>query len=209
MTPAWYVPPVGVVAAAANSSGMGPEVHAAGLAAFWYGGTLFALLLPCITWRLAIRPPPVPSAGAIAVYMAPASLCFVAWGAVGSPAGKGVGYVLAVLSLLTWLRVLLLVPRVVEAWRAKANPSFASVTFPSAITATACIVAYGRYSHNSVAMAALCWLLISVATALVLAVFGWLLHAMACTSLLRPPAADIPLPKTTGVEKFSEPAETE
>ena len=81
--PGWYVPPVGIAAMSLNATGLGSFVETVSLGIWWHATTWFLLLLPFVTWRLITKPPlPSPVLGTVGVYMAPASLCYVAWTAV-------------------------------------------------------------------------------------------------------------------------------
>mmetsp|Transcript_122001 Transcript_122001/g.237241 ORF Transcript_122001/g.237241 Transcript_122001/m.237241 type:complete len:172 (-) Transcript_122001:64-579(-) len=133
--------------------------------------------------------------GTLGVYMAPASICYVGWAAVGgttigagsSSGGAGFGVFLLALAALTWIVSLLFLPRLIMVGITAPNPSYASVTFPTDIVAMAAIVTYKRYASDSAMMAVFCWVFMIVATFTCLSVFSWFVWQMLSGDLLRPP----------------------
>jgi len=199
--PGWYVPAVGVGAASISSDGLGSFIEGFGLGLWWNAMIWFLLLLPFITWRMTVKPSlPAPAVGTVGVYMAPASLCYVAWASVGKTSsgvgdnsgGEGMGHALLVLSISTWVGFLCFVPRLIKIWwQSGPNPSYASLTFPSDITALAAITAYKRHAEGTMYAAVIevaCWILVFIAAVMCIGMHAWFMWSMLCGTMLRPPA---------------------
>eukprot|EP00401_Gymnodinium_catenatum_P041280 CAMPEP_0117592512 /NCGR_PEP_ID=MMETSP0784-20121206/72115_1 /TAXON_ID=39447 /ORGANISM="" /LENGTH=419 /DNA_ID=CAMNT_0005394325 /DNA_START=56 /DNA_END=1312 /DNA_ORIENTATION=+ len=199
--PGWFVPVVGIAAASISGAGLGSFIEVLGLG-FWWSATIgFLVLLPFITWRMIAKPAlPVQALGTVGVYMAPASLCYVGWESVGKtasglgerPEGEWIGYMLGLLAVCTWLGFLCFAPLILQTWwRTGPNPSYASLTFPSAIVAMAAMTAYTRYAEGTAYAAplqVLCWMLACVAAAVCIRMYLWFAWSVLFGTMLRPPA---------------------
>lgn len=131
--PSWFVMFVGIVIASVTSPVMGQQ--AVGRLVFFAGFALYMALLPVVLYRvLKVGGIPEPARPTLAIFCAPASLCFVGYMSAFNEKSVLFASFIAVLSVTFWLAVLLSMPRLL---RLPFSPSYSAFTFPLVISATA------------------------------------------------------------------------
>ena len=130
--PTYFICYVGIIVASATSPAFGME--ALGHALFWMGFAFYLVLLVMVTYRYVKHEIPEPARPLFCIYTAPMSLSIAGYLATAAdPSPLFVG-ILLVLAQAFYLLVLTRLPRLL---RLKFYPSFAAMTFPFVITATA------------------------------------------------------------------------
>lgn len=130
--PTYFICYVGIIVASATSPVFGME--ALGHVLFWVGFVFYLALLVLVTYRYAKHEVPEPARPLFCIYTAPMSLSIVGYLATApSPSPVFVG-VMLVLAQVLFLIVLARLPKLL---RLKFYPSYAAMTFPFVITATA------------------------------------------------------------------------
>lgn len=130
--PTYFICYVGIVVASATSPTFGME--AVGHALFWFGFACYLVLLGLVTYRYAKHEAPESARPLFCIYTAPMSLSIVGYLATAAdPNALFVG-VMLVLAQLLFAVVLWRLPVLL---RLRFYPSYAAMTFPFVITATA------------------------------------------------------------------------
>ncbi|MCL2171510.1 MAG: TDT family transporter [Defluviitaleaceae bacterium] len=135
--PTWFITGVGIVTASVTAPAMG--FVAVGQAAFWAGFGLYFVLLFLIIFRMnRVRIFPEPARKTIAIFMAPPGLLiagyfqsFVAQGYVT----PGIVYLLLIAASISYIYVILMI--ILEIRKIDFYPTYAAMTFPFVIAATA------------------------------------------------------------------------
>ncbi|XCP86401.1 TDT family transporter [Roseburia hominis] len=129
----YYIVYVGIAVAAVTAPAY--EQLGIGTAAFWFGFVTLIGLLVLVTMRYTkYKEVPDPAKPLICIYAAPTSLCIV--GYVQSVTPKSRGFLLAMLAVATVLYIFA-VAKAVGYLKLPFFPSYASFTFPFAISAVA------------------------------------------------------------------------
>ena len=131
--PSWFVLYVGIVIGSVTAPAYNKTII--GQYLFWFGFVCYLVLLPIVLYRvIKIKGIPEPALPTIGIFAAPASLCLV--GYINSFQDKNmiiVGF-LAILSLISYIIVLLQMPKLLKL---PFYPSASSYTFPFAISGIA------------------------------------------------------------------------
>lgn len=130
--PTYFICYVGIIVASATSPAFGME--AVGHALFWMGFALYLVMLALVTYRYAKHEIPEPARPLFCIYTAPASLSIVGYLATAAEPDPLFVGILLVLAQALFLIVLARLPQLL---RLRFYPSFAAMTFPFVITATA------------------------------------------------------------------------
>lgn len=145
--PTYFICYVGIIVAAVTAPSLG--LDALGGALFWLGFACYPVLLVLITVRYLKHPVPDPARPLFCIYTAPASLSIAGYLAVTEePNLLFVGIMLALAQAL-FLVVLAKVPTFV---RNGFFPSYAAMTFPFVITATALSLSLEAFAAAGVAL---------------------------------------------------------
>ena len=130
----YYIVYVGIAAAAVSAPAYGRTDI--GGATFWFGFVAFIILFVLVSMRyLKLSELPDPAKPLICIYAAPASLCLA--GYIQSVSEKSYTLMIALLIVATVLWIFALVKAVGYVLKFKFFPSFASFTFPFAVSAVA------------------------------------------------------------------------
>lgn len=130
--PTYFICYVGIIVASATSPVFGMEAF--GHVLFWVGFSFYLVLLALVTYRYVKHDVPEPARPLFCIYTAPMSLSLVGYLATASdPNPLFVGAMLVMAQLL----YLIVLSRLPKFLRLKFYPSFAAMTFPFVITATA------------------------------------------------------------------------
>lgn len=130
--PTYFICYVGVIVASVTSPAFGME--AVGGVLFWLGFAFYPVLLVVISVRFLKHPVPAPAKPLFCIYSAPASLSIAGYLAVTNEPNLAFVAVLLAFAQLMFLLVLMQLPKFVKGGF---FPSFAAMTFPFVITATA------------------------------------------------------------------------
>lgn len=130
--PTYFICYVGIIVASVTSPAFGMEV--AGYALFWLGFVLYALLLAVVSYRYLKHEAPEATRPLFCIYAAPMSLSLV--GYLATAAQPSVLFV-GVLMILAQFLFAIVLARLPLLLRLKFYPSYAAMTFPFVITATA------------------------------------------------------------------------
>lgn len=131
--PSWFVMFVGIVVASVTSLVMGQKEL--GRILFFAGFLSYMALLPVVLYRvLKIGAIPDPARPTIAIFCAPASLCFVGYLSAFDEKNAVFALFIAALSLAFWLAVVASMPGLLKL---PFFPSYSAFTFPLVISATA------------------------------------------------------------------------
>ena len=130
--PTYFICYVGIIVASLTSPSFGTQ--ATGVVLFWLGFASYAVLLAVVTARYLKHEIPESARPLFCIYSAPMSLSLAGYLAVTPEPNLAFAAGMAVLAQILFLVVLLQVPRLV---RLQFYPSFAAMTFPFVITATA------------------------------------------------------------------------
>lgn len=143
--PTYFICYVGIIVAAVTSPVFGAEAF--GRVLFWIGFASYLPLLALVTWRLVKHPVPDGARPLFCIYTAPASLSIVGYLAVAEEPNLMFVSVLLVLAQMFFAVVLTRVPAFLK------NgffPSYAAMTFPFVITATALSVSLDAFAMAGV-----------------------------------------------------------
>lgn len=153
--PTYFICYVGIVVASVSCPSFGME--AAGRVLFWFGFCCYLVLLVVVSARYVKHEIPEAARPLFCIYTAPMSLSLAGYlSCMGQP---NAAFVVALLVLAQLLLVLVLV-RLPLLMKLRFYPSFAAMTFPFVITATALGKALAFFRAEGVAPpAALDWLL--------------------------------------------------
>lgn len=132
--PTWFITYVGIIVAAVTSPIFAME--ALGTALFWFGFACYPVLLAAITVRYAKHAVPEPARPLFCIYTAPASLSLVGYLAV-TPEPNMVFATLLLIAAQGFL--ILVLSRLPKFLALPFYPSYAAMTFPFVITATALV----------------------------------------------------------------------
>lgn len=128
----YFIAYVGIIVASLTSPAFGME--AIGLGLFWFGFACYAVLFVVVTVRYAKHEVGEAAKPTFCVYAAPMSLSLAGYLAVADVANLAFATVLAVLAQALFVVVLARLPKFL---RLPFYPSYAAMTFPFVITATA------------------------------------------------------------------------
>ncbi len=128
--PSWFIVYVGIVVGSVTAPAF--EMQSLGKIFFWVGIISYFLLLPIVLKRVRLGIIPEPALPTIAIFAAPVALCLA--GYMNSFETKNIVILwgLLILSQLSYLFVLLLLPKLLKS---KFYPSFSGFTFPVVISA--------------------------------------------------------------------------
>lgn len=145
--PTYFICYVGIVVASATSPTFGMQT--VGHALFWFGFACYLVLLGLVTYRYAKHEAPESARPLFCIYTAPMSLSIVGYLATAAdPNALFVG-VMLVLAQLLFAVVLWRLPVLL---RLRFYPSYAAMTFPFVITATALGKALAFFQANGFAV---------------------------------------------------------
>ncbi len=140
--PTWFICYVGIIVASVTSPAFGME--AIGQVLFWLGFACYIPLLAIITVRYIRHEVPAPARPLFCIYSAPASLSIAGYLAVTpEPSALFVG-ILLIFAQAFFVLVVVNLPKFVMGGF---FPSFAAMTFPFVITATALISSVGMFQE--------------------------------------------------------------
>lgn len=128
----WFVCYVGIIVGSVTSPAV--QMIAVGQGLFCFGFVAYVILLVLVTLRYIRHEVPAPAAPTFCIYAAPMSLSLAGYMAVCSNPNIWFVLCLEVFAQLLFYMVLLQVPKFI---RSGFFPSFAAMTFPFVITATA------------------------------------------------------------------------
>ncbi|MGF1747593.1 MULTISPECIES: TDT family transporter [Vibrio] len=134
MVPSWFVPPIGIVVADVAFSGTASLAPVAN-AALYFGIAVYAVMLPCMVYRL-IFATEIPDAAkpTLAILAAPASLSLAGYlTVVAEPSPVLVAMLFGIAVLMTIVIYLAFI----KLLRLPFSPGYAAFTFPLVISATA------------------------------------------------------------------------
>lgn len=130
--PSYFICYVGIIVGSVTSSAYGQQALGFGL--FWFGFACYAVLFVVVTVRYAKHEVPEAARPLFCIYAAPMSLSIVGYIATEPfPNGIFIG-VMLVLAQFFWVVVVLQLRKLL---RLRFYPSYAAMTFPFVITATA------------------------------------------------------------------------
>lgn len=108
---------------------------------------------------------------------------------IGNSGGSALGTVLLILAAGTWIVFLSFLPRLLNEWlKVGLNLSHGSVTFPTVITALACVTAYKREAQGTyfdTTVKVFCWMLVGIAALVCSRVHIWFVCGIFSGRLLR------------------------
>ncbi|MGO1345685.1 MAG: TDT family transporter [Bifidobacterium psychraerophilum] len=130
--PTWFVGFVGIVVASSTSQAVGQQPF--GLLIFWCGFVLYALTFVVVTLRMFRLELPEAAKPSFCIYAAPMSLSIAGYTTAASNPNTMLVLVMLVCAQLLFVMVLLHLPKLL---RTPFVPSYAAMTFPFVITATA------------------------------------------------------------------------
>ena len=132
--PTYFICYVGIIAGAVTSPAFG--LQAFGEVLFWVGFALYPVLMVLITVRCLMHPTPHPARPLLCIFSAPASLSVVGYLAVADVPNLGFAMAILVVGQIMFALVATQLPKFVKGGF---FPSFAAMTFPFVITATALV----------------------------------------------------------------------
>ncbi len=147
--PTYFICYVGIIVASVTSAPFGLEML--GTVLFWVGFACYPMLLILVTLRYAKHEMPAPARPLFCIYSAPSSLSIAGYLAVTEEPNIAFVAVLLVCAQAFFVLVLTQVPRFIKGGF---FPSYAAMTFPFVITATALSAAVGLFQENGFAWAA-------------------------------------------------------
>lgn len=135
--PSWFVLYIGIGVITITSPAFYPAI---GHVFLWVGLALYVVLLPLVLTRVYFsKRMPEPTLPLIGIITAPTSLCLAGYLIVSNGSQNWLAYVLLGLGQLLYVFVLAQLPKI---FRLPFYPSYAALTFPFVITATACLMSY-------------------------------------------------------------------
>ena len=159
--PTYFICYVGIVVGSVTSASVG--TLAVGRAILYFGLPAYAVMLALVTWRYARRPVPEPARPLFCIYAAPMSLTLAGYLSTHAQPNLALTVTLEVLAQLLLLIVLLRLPSLL---RLKFYPSYAAMTFPFVITATALSKTIDAFAAAGVAVPAALGALLAAETLL-------------------------------------------
>lgn len=173
--PTYFICYVGIIVASVTSPVFG--MQPVGLILFWFGFSCYLVLLGLVTYRYAKHEIPEAARPLFCVYAAPMSLSLVGYLTVTSQPNVWLVAAMAVLAQALFFLVVANLPKLL---RLKFYPSYAAMTFPFVITATALgqATAFFRAGGATLPLAfdVVFYLETALATIMVLYVLGHFLH---------------------------------
>lgn len=152
--PTYFICYVGIIVASATSPCFGLE--AVGRVLFGLGFACYPILLVVITYRYLKHPVPAAARPLFCIYSAPASLSIVGYLAVAPEPNVAFVGALLVVAQAFFLVVLVQLPKLLTR---EFFPSFAAMTFPFVITATALTCALDLFAQVGIVLpASFAWL---------------------------------------------------
>ena len=145
--PTYFICYVGIIVASATCPSFG--MQPAGQALFWFGFACYLVLLVLVTTRYLKREVPEAARPLFCIYTAPMSLSLV--GYLATAPQPNLVFVLAMLVLAQVLFAVVL-SRLPVLLRLRFYPSYAAMTFPFVITATALGKALAFFQANGLAV---------------------------------------------------------
>ena len=145
--PTYFICYVGIVVASVTSPTFG--MQAVGQVVFWFGFACYAVLLGLVTYRYAKHEVPEGARPLFCIYTAPMSLSIVGYLAVTAEPNAVMVGIMLVLAQVLFAVVLSRLPRLLKL---KFYPSYAAMTFPFVITATALGQATAFFRANGMAL---------------------------------------------------------
>lgn len=142
----WFVCYVGIIVGSVTAPAL--HLEAVGQGLFWFGFVAYAVLLFVVTARYAKLPVPAPAAPTFCIYAAPMSLSIAGYVAVFEPSLA----FLVVLELLAQALFVMVLTQLPKFLRGGFFPSFAAMTFPFVITATALFRTIGSLRDAGIAV---------------------------------------------------------
>ena len=130
--PSYFICYVGIIVGSVTSSTYGQQ--ALGLGIFWFGFACYAVLFVVVTMRYAKHEVPEAARPLFCIYAAPMSLSIVGYLAVEPFPNEAFVCVMLVLAQLFWAVVVWQLRKLL---RLRFYPSYAAMTFPFVISATA------------------------------------------------------------------------
>lgn len=180
--PTYFICYVGIIVAAVTSPTYGLEVLGGVL--FWVGFACYPILLTVVSYRCLKHPMPDAARPLLCIYAAPASLSIVGYLAVTPDPNVAFVAVLLMFAQAFFLIVALRLPRLIAAGF---FPSFAAMTFPFVITATALASALELFADAGIALSPLTAWVAAAETAFAAIMVGFVLIRYAAF-LLKPVA---------------------
>lgn len=185
----WFVAYVGIVVASLTSPSFGME--ALGRALFVFGFACYAVLLVTVSVRYARHEIPEAAKPTLCIYAAPMSLSLAGYLSVADTPNEMFVVVLAVLAQILLAIVVTQLPRLLSL---SFYPSYAAMTFPFVISATAFGKAVGCLNDAGWVLPDVLSVLIVAETVLAIAmvcyVFARYVHHIASTSSAKAAAAE-------------------
>lgn len=166
--PTFFICYVGIIVASVTSPAYGLE--ALGMAFFWFGFVAYAALLVVVTLRYAKHPVEEGARPLFCIYTAPMSLSLAGYLATSPQPHLVFAAVLAVAAQLLLIAVLVRLPSLL---RLKFYPSYAAMTFPFVITATALDRTLGALANAGIIYPEALHVLVGIETALACAMVGY------------------------------------
>lgn len=130
--PSYFIAYVGITVASLTSPVFGME--ALGTTIYWFGFACLMALLVLVTYRYSKHEVPEPAKPLFCIYAAPISLTLAAYLSISAEPSMGMIITLTILAQLLLLVVLTQLPKLL---RLKFYPSYASMTFPFVVCASA------------------------------------------------------------------------
>ncbi len=181
--PTYFICYVGIIVASVTSPLFGLE--ALGNVLFWLGFACYPVMLVIVTWRYLTHPVPVAARPLFCIYSAPASLSIAGYLAVTPEPNVAFVSALLIVAQAFFLVVALCLPKLVSS---EFFPSFAAMTFPFVITATALVSSLEFFASAGVALPAFTsW--VAAAEILFAAVMVGFVFARYLAFLFKPAAA--------------------
>lgn len=166
--PTYFICYVGIVVASVSSPVYGLE--RLGSAIFWFGFIAYAVLLVMVTIRYAKHPVEEGARPLFCIYTAPMSLSLAGYLATEPIPNPVFACVLAVLAQLLLVAVLIRLPHFL---RLKFYPSYAAMTFPFVITATALDRTLTMLANAGIVYPAVLHVLVGIETVLACTMVGY------------------------------------
>lgn len=189
--PTYFICYVGIIVASVTSPVFGME--AAGRALFWVGFACYPVMLALVTLRYIKHPVPDAARPLFCIYSAPASLSLAGYLAVTPEPSIAFVAVLLMAGQAFFVLALFCVPRFVALGF---FPSFAAMTFPFVITATALGCALEMLAASGVHIFPIFDVLVLAETSFAIAMVGFVL--MKYLSFLFVPAVPEPAAEAAG-----------
>lgn len=128
--PSWWIVYVGIAVASVTAPAF--QMQSLGQICFWVGIISYFLLLPLIIKKVRSNTIPEPALPTLAIFAAPVALCLAGYMNSFETKSLVIVWGLVVLSQLSYLLVLLQLPKLLKS---KFYPSFSGFTFPLVISA--------------------------------------------------------------------------